>query len=243
MQIEAELARIFAPTGALRAVINVGNAVLAKAQGEGHDPSGVSVDLARAWADRLRVPLRLQVVKTAALSVSAVAQGDADIGFFAIDPARAQEIEFTSPYVVIEGNYLVRDNSPITDMAQVDREGSRVVVGRGTAYDLFLSRELKAAQIVRTASSQEVIDTFLSMGAEVAAGVRQQLEADARRQPGLRILPQRFMQIRQAMAAPRHFGPQAHAALAAFIDEMKNSGFVATSLARHGIDPALAATD
>ena len=115
------------------------------------------------------------------------------------------------------------------------------MVGQGSAYDLFLSREIKAAHILRAPSSPAVVDYFLEQGAEVAAGVKQQLEADAQRLGGLRLLPGRFMVIRQAMGCPRGRGEAAAAVLAAYVEEMKSSGFVAQALARHGIQGAAVA--
>jgi polar amino acid transport system substrate-binding protein len=226
------------PTGALRASINLGNPILA-----GTDPAtgaarGVSVDLATAFAERLGVPLQRVVFETAGQSVEAVANDKADIGFFAVDPVRGAGIGFTAPYVLIEGCYLVRDGSPLKDNAEVDRPGTRVVVGAGSAYDLHLSRELKHAQIVRAPSSPAVVDTFVQQDADVAAGVKQQLEADAKRVPGHRLLPGHFMVIRQAMGLPKGRGEAARAYLAAFVEEMKASGFVARALARHGIEGA-----
>jgi polar amino acid transport system substrate-binding protein len=227
----------FAPGGKLRAAINLGNPILAHAAGDG-GAGGVSVDLAREFARRLGVDLELVVVDTAGKSVDAVATERADIGFFAIDPARGADIAFTAPYVLIEGSYLVKDDSPIRANENVDRAAHRVVVGKGSAYDLFLTRELRQAQIVRAPSSPAVVPTFLEQGADVAAGVRQQLEADARARPGLRLLDGRFMVIRQAMGVPKSRGGHAAAALAAFVEEMKASGFVADALKRHGIEGA-----
>jgi polar amino acid transport system substrate-binding protein len=227
----------FTPTGKLRAAINLGNPILAHAAGEG-GAGGVSVDLAREFARRLGVDLELVVVDTAGKSVDAVATERADIGFFAIDPARGADIAFTGPYVLIEGSYLVRAESPIRTNEDVDQAAHRVVVGKGSAYDLFLTRELRQAQIVRAPSSPAVVPTFLGQGADVAAGVRQQLEADARERPGLRLLDGRFMVIRQAMGVPKSRGDAAAALLAAFVEEMKASGFVADALQRHGIEGA-----
>jgi polar amino acid transport system substrate-binding protein len=224
----------FTPTGRLRAAINTGNAVLARRDGDG--ARGVSVDLATEFAQRLGVPLDLVVVDTAAKSVDAIANGQADIGFFAIDPRRGEQIAFTPPYVVIEGAYLVKDASPLRANEEVDRAGTRVVVGNGSAYDLFLTRELKHATIVRAPSAPAVVEQFLREGADVAAGVRQQLEIDMRRHGGLRLLPGRFMQIRQAMGCPKAYGPGAARTLALFVEDMKASGFVAQALARHGVD-------
>jgi polar amino acid transport system substrate-binding protein len=170
--------------------------------------------------------------------VEAVASEAADIGFFAIDPARGADIAFTAPYVLIEGSYLVRDDSPIRANDDVDRAGHRVVVGQGSAYDLFLTRTLQQAQIVRAPSSPDVVPAFIAQGADVAAGVRRQLEADARRLPGLRLLDGCFMVIRQAMGLPKRRGPDAAAFLARFVEQAKADGVVAAALARHGIEGA-----
>lgn len=227
-----------APTGTLRASINLGNPILAGTDPASGAPCGVSVDLAQALAARLGVPLELLVFETAARSVEAVTQERADIGFFAVDPVRGASIGFTAPYVLIEGAYLVRDDSPLAANEEVDRAGRRVVVGAGSAYDLFLTRELRAAQIVRAPSSQAVVEMFVAQGLDVAAGVKQQLEADALRHPGHRLLPGHFMVIRQAMGLPKGRGEAARQVLADFVEAMKAGGFVADALARHGIEGA-----
>lgn len=236
-RVPADLIAAFAPTGALRASINLGNPILAHADAAG-GAGGLSVDLARAFAERLGLPLQLVVLKTAGQSVDAVTHEQADIGFFAIDPLRGAGIGFTAPYLLIEGCYLVRDDSPLRANDEVDRAGVRVAVGAGSAYDLYLSRELKAATIVRAPSSPAVVDAFVEQRLDVAAGVRQQLQADARRLPGHRLLPGRFMVIQQAMGLPKSRGEAARAYLAAFVEEMKASGFVAAALTRHGIEGA-----
>jgi polar amino acid transport system substrate-binding protein len=232
-----DVVRAFTPTGRLRASINLCNPVLAGRDAAG-GAKGASVDLARRFAERLGVEIELVVFDTAGASVDAVTREQADIGFFAIDPKRGEGIHFTPPYVLIEGCYLVRQDSPLQANEEVDRPGTRVVVGQGSAYDLYLSRELKAAQVVHAPSSQAVLQHFLDSGAEVAAGVRQQLEKDAAPIPGLRLLPGRFMVIRQAMGCARSRGEAAAAELARFVEEMKASGFVAEALARHGIQGA-----
>jgi len=229
-----------APTGKLRAVINVGNPVLASAGAAGGQPHGVSVDLARELARRLGVPLRMKVVTTAAMSVDAVKSGDIDIAFIAIDPVRAADMDFTAAYVLIEGGYMVPQGSPIHSNAEVDRKDLRVGVGAGSAYDLFLTRERKQAQIVRGPTSQAVLDMILAQRVDVAAGVKQQLEADARSAPGLRLLDGRFMVIQQAMATPKG-RPAGARYLAEFVEDVKASGFVASALQRHGIDGAAVA--
>jgi polar amino acid transport system substrate-binding protein len=238
MTADSDLVRAFAPTGALRASINLGNPILAAQDAATGRPKGVSVDLAAAFAARLGVPLQLVVFDTAGKSVDAVTAEQADIGFFAVDPKRGEGIHFTPPYVLIEGCYLVREASPLHTNEEVDRAGHRVVVGRGSAYDLHLSRELRRAQLVHAPSSPAVVDHFVQVGADVAAGVKQQLQVDAARIGGLRLLPGRFMVIRQAMGCPRSRGEAAAAALAAFVEAMKACGFVADALARHGIEGA-----
>jgi len=238
MKIASEVVAAFTPTGNLRASINLGNPILANTDPATGAPCGVSVDLAHEFAKRLGVGIELVVFGTAAKSVQAVTDEQADIGFFAIDPLRGAGIAFTAPYVLIEGCYLVRDDSPLRANDEVDRPGRTVVVGKGSAYDLHLSRELKQATIVRSPTSPTVVDTFVEQRADVGAGVKQQLEGDARRIGGLRLLPGRFMVIQQAMGTQKGRGPAAAACLAAFVEEMKASGFVAAALARHGIQGA-----
>lgn len=235
------LAQLFAPGGRLRASINVGNPILARWDPASGEARGVSVDLARELGRQLALPVDLVVFETAAKSVDAVASGQADIGFFAIDPKRGEAISFTAPYVLIEGAYLVRDASPLRHNDEVDDAAHRVVAGKGSAYDLYLTRELKRATILRAPSSPAVVDFFLEQGAEVAAGVKQQLEADAARLGGLRLLPGRFMVIRQAMGCPKSRGVAAARALHRFVEEMKADGFVAQALERHRIPGAAVA--
>lgn len=238
MNVASDIVKTFAPSGSLRASINLGNPILARKDSVTGEIRGVSVDLANAFAQRLGVPLELVVFDTASKSVEAVKTEQADIGFFAIDPLRSEGIRFTGPYVLIEGAYLVRDDSLLQRNEEVDRSGTRVVVGKGSAYDLYLTRELKAASIERAPSSPDVVPVFLAEGADVAAGVKQQLESDAQRIGGLRLLPGRFMVIQQAMGTPASRGDAAAKALAEFVEECKANDFVANALVRHGIQGA-----
>jgi len=229
-----------APTGTLRAAINFGNPMLASRDASTGEARGVSVDLARELARRLGTPVELVPYNAAGKVVEAVKSGTWDVAFVAIDPLRGNEISYSAPYVVLEGAYLVRENSPIRSNAEVDRPGVRVGVGAGSAYDLFLTRELKQAKLVRATTSAAVTELVLAQGLEVAAGVKQQLQADAKRFPGMRLLEGRFMAIDQAMGTPK--GREAGAGyLGAFIEEMKASGFVAAALARHRIEGAAVA--
>lgn len=225
-----------APTGKLRAAINLGNPILASRGADGQ-LQGVSVDLAREAARRLQLPLELVPFNSAGNVVGAVKSGSVDMAFVAIDPVRGADMDYTAPYVIIEGSYLVRDASPLRRNDDVDRAGTRVVVGRGSAYDLFLTRELKAATLVRAPTSPAVTDMFLQQNLDVAAGVKQQLEMDARRVGGVRLLPGHFMVIEQAMGVPKG-RTAAQAWLSRFVEDMKSSGFVADALRRHGIEGA-----
>lgn len=222
--------RDLAPTGTLRAAINYGNPVLAQKTASG-EPGGVSVELARELAKRLGVPLELVAFDAAGKVTEAVKAGAWDIAFLAVDPVRAAEITFTQPYVVIEGTYMVANDSPLRTVEDADREGVRVSVGQGSAYDLFLTRALKRATLVRAPTSAAAIELFARGGLDAAAGVRQPLVTFAAANPGFRVIEGRFMVIEQAMATPRgHEG--AHAYLRSFVDEMKASGMVAGALQR-----------
>jgi polar amino acid transport system substrate-binding protein len=237
MTVSAEILSAFAPNGRLRASINLGNPILAN-RGAGGEPTGVSIDLARGLAARLGVDVNLVVFDAAGKSVAAVTAEEADVGFFAVDPLRGEGILFTAPYVLIEGAYAVADGSPLQANEDVDRAGHRVVVGKGSAYDLYLTREIQYAELVRAPTSPAVMDTFVAGGYEVAAGVRQQLEADVTRHPGYRLLPGRFMVIQQAMGLPKSRGEDAVDFLRRYVEDMKASGFVAEALERHGIQGA-----
>ena len=238
MKADPSLVQQFAPTGVLRASLNMGNPVLAHSRTATEKPAGVSIDLARALARELGVVASFLEFDTAAKSVEALAAGLADIGFMAIDPQRAGSIQFTAAYVQIEGAYLVPQDSPITSNDQVDRPGVRIVVGAGSAYELSLSRTLKHATVVKVPTSEAVVASMLQDRQPVAAGVRQQLQSDAKRIAGVRVLDGRFMVINQAMAMPKDRSIAAHAYLADFVERMKRDGFVGEALSRHGIEGA-----
>lgn len=228
---------LLAPSGTLRVAINLGNQILANLDAKG-EPTGVSVDLAREFARRRGLDITLHPVNAAEKSVLAVTSGSADLGFFAVDPARGESVAFTDPYLLIEGWYLVREHSPFTDNASVDKPGVRIAVGKGSAYDLFLSRHIAQATLDRTPTTPEVLDYVVRSGLEVAAGIRQQLEADMKRHPGMRLLPERFMVIRQAMGVPAGRGEAATQILNDFLQDVRTNGFLAGLLAKHGIDGA-----
>jgi len=226
-------------SGKLRAAINFGNPILAS-RGAGGEARGLSVDLAREAARRLGLDVELVTFESAGTVVDAVKAARVDLAFVAIDPVRSADMDYTAPYVIIEGAYLVRNDSPLRANDEVDRPGTRIAVGRGSAYDLYLTRALKSATLVHAPTSPAVTDLFLAQSLDVAAGVKQQLEADARRVGGVRLLPGRFMVIEQAMGVPKG-RLAAQAWLSAFIEDMKASGFVADALRRHGVEGAVVA--
>lgn len=228
-----EVVKDLAPTGRLRAAINFGNPVLAQRDPSTGAPRGVSVDLARELGRRLNVPVELVTFDAAGKVFDALGTNAWDVAFLAIEPARAAQIAFTAPYVLIEGTYLVPASSPLRAIEDVDRDGVRIAVGNKSAYDLYLSRTLKRARIVRAPTSPAAIELFMTDRLDAAAGVRQPLVEFARSHPNLRVMDGRFMAIEQAMGTPK--GREAGARyLREFVEEMKASGFVAAGLARSG---------
>ena len=227
-----QLRETLVSTGKLRAAINYGNPVLAQ-RGAGGQPQGVSVALATELAKRLGVELEVVPFEAAGKVVDAAGEGVWDIGFLAIDPKREEEVSFTAPYVMIEGTYLVREDGPYTELAHLDAPGVRIAVGKGAAYDLYLTRALQYAELVRGPTSASAVELFLEQNLEAAAGVRQPLEEAARQHPGLKVLPGHFTAIRQAMVVPAAKAaalPQ----LRAYVEAMKASGFVAEALRESG---------
>ena len=234
--LTADIAKDLAPHGALRASINLGNPVLA--QGTAAEPSGITVDLAREIGARLDVPVELLCFDAARKSYEAMAEGRADLCFLAIEPAREAEVAFTAPYVVIEGVFVVPDDSGLTALADVDREHVRIGVNEGSAYDLFLSRTLRRASVVR---GQDGIGVFREQGLEAGAGISQVIGDYVARNPGFRMITERFMQIRQAVGTARTRAPGTVRFLAAAVEDLKASGFIRDALRRSGQDSALAA--
>jgi polar amino acid transport system substrate-binding protein len=231
--VPADAASSLAPSGRLRVAINYGNAVLAQRNADTGKLSGVSVDIAEELGRRVALPLVL-VPFDAAGKVSAAAAKDLwDVAFLARDPERAHDIDFTAPYVVINGTYAVRRDSPLNTPEQVDRDGVRIAVSGQSIYDLFLTRALKHAKIVRAASPPEAAALFQSERLEVCAGVQAAMQQLLATDPNLRMIPEPFMQINQAMGTPA--GRTAGAAyLKAFVESIKADGFVKQALARNG---------
>jgi polar amino acid transport system substrate-binding protein len=226
-----------APTGVLRVGVNLGNPVIAQADPAGGDPRGVGPGLGRELARRAGVPVRFVTYPTAGRMADAAKENVWDVAFLASDPARAADIAFSAAYVLIEGTYLVAKTSPLRTVAAVDHEGIRVAVGLKTAYDLFLTRNLKHATLVRAPTSQDAIELFLKEHLDAAAGVRQPLATAALRHPDLRVMDESFMVIGQAAGVPR--GRDAAARYVAdFIEEAKRSGLVEKLLRESGAGEA-----
>jgi polar amino acid transport system substrate-binding protein len=230
--VPAALVKDLAPTGKLRAAINLGNMVLAQKDPATGELRGVTVDLARELARRLELSVEFVPFDAAGKVFEALKAGAWDVAFLAIEPVRAAEIAFTAPYVIIEGVYLVPKDSPLRTVAEVDGDGVRIAVNKGSAYDLYLTRTLNHAKLVRGESG---VDLFVRDKLEAAAGVKQPLVEYAKTNPAVRIMDGRFMEIRQAMGTPkvRYEGRDAAPRyLHAFVEEMKATGFVAKALQR-----------
>jgi polar amino acid transport system substrate-binding protein len=232
----SDIAADLAPTGPLRASINLGNPVLA--QGTADAPTGVTVDIAHVVAERLGRPLELACFGAARESFEAMTSGRADLCFLAVEPARAAEVAFTPPYVLIEGVFAVPAGSPLRTVADVDRPGVRIGVNLGSAYDLFLTRTLRQATLVRAAGG---VAAFREQGLEATAGIRQPLSAYAAAHPDVRLIDERFMQIEQAVGTTRSRRPETVAFLRDLVEELKADGTVAASLHRAGQSPDLVA--
>lgn len=217
-----------APHGKLRAAINFGNTVLAHRGATLEKSGGVSVEISRELARRLNVPLEIVPFEGAGAVVALAKDDKWDVAFMAVDPLRAADVGFTAPYVLIEGGYLVRTNSSLKSIDEVDRPGIRMAVGDKSAYDLYLSRTLQHAEIVRAPTSADAIALFLRDGFDVAAGVKASLTDFAATNAGVRVLDGRFMVIEQAMVTVH--GADAVRTISALIEELKQSGFIKREL-------------
>jgi polar amino acid transport system substrate-binding protein len=218
-----------APTGVLRASINLGNPILA--QGTVAAPSGVTVDIARELGARLDVPVELVPFEAARDAFEAMPKGLADVCFLAIEPVREAAVAFTAPYVVIEGVFAVPKDSELTKAADVDRPGVRIGVAGGSAYDLYLSRTLQHAGLVR---GGDAVVEFRSHELEVVAGIRQPMAAYVADHPDVRLIEDRFMEIRQAVGTTRSRQPDSLRFLRDVVEELKATGFIADALRRAG---------
>ncbi len=223
-----------APTGTLRVGINYGNPILAQRDAGSGELRGIAVDLGRELGKRVGAPVELVGFESAGKMFDAVKAGAWDMAFLAVDPGRAGDISFTAPYIEIEGTYLVPAGSSVREVADVDRKGVRVGVSAKSAYDLFLSRSLQHAELVRGPTNNAGFELLLAGKVDVVAGIRQHLVANAQRLPGSRVLEGRFMAIQQALGTPKGRDVAAKY-LREFIEDVKASGLVAQAIERSGI--------
>ena len=238
-QVSPDILKEFAPTGTLRAAINQGNTVLAQ-KGPNGEVLGITVDLARELARRLGLPIELITFDAAGKVFEALKRGIWDIAFLAVEPVRAAEIDFTAPYVLIEGTYMVPKDSSLRKIEDVDRAGIRIAVATGSAYDLYLTRTIKHATLLRAPTGPAALDMFVRDKLEAAGGVKQPLVEFAAAHPSLQVMDGRFMAIQQAMGMPKGRS-KAHAYLRSFVEEMKASGFCADALKRSNQPDAVVA--
>lgn len=223
-----------APTGTLRVGINYGNPVLATKDPNSGQLSGLAVDLARELGRRTDLPLELVGFESAGKMVEGLQAGAWDVAFLAVDPGREQEISFTAPYIEIEGTFLVPPESALRAIADVDHENVRVGVSSKSAYDLFLSRNLKHAELVRESSPEAAFELIVAGKVDALGGVRQHLVAHMKKFPGSRVLEGRFMAIQQALGIPKSRAAGLNY-LREFIEDVKASGFVARALEKAGV--------
>jgi polar amino acid transport system substrate-binding protein len=223
-----------APADKLRVGINYGNPVLATKDPGSGELRGVAVDLARELGKRIGVPVELVAFASAGQMVDGLKADLWDVAFLAIDIGRADEITFTAPYIEIEGTYLVPAGSPLRAIADVDRAGVRIGVSANSAYDLFLSRSLQHAELVRALSPNAAFELLVSGRVDIVAGVRQPLVDHAAKLPGSRVFPDRFMAIQQALGIPKGHDEGA-TYLREFIEDVKASGLVARAIEKAGV--------
>lgn len=234
LMITPSLRAALAPTGKLRVGINYGNPVLATKHPGSGELRGVAVDLARELGKRIDVPVELVGFESAGQMVEGLKAGTWDAAFLAVDPGRAGEIAFTAPYIEIEGTYLVPGGSPLHTILDVDRAGVRIGVSANSAYDLFLSRSLQYAELVRAPDPYAAFELLGAGKVDVVAGVRQSLMANAEKLPGSRVFADRFMAIQQALGIPK--GREEGAKyLRQFIEDVKASGVVARAIEKAGV--------
>ena len=223
-----------APSGKLRVGINFGNVLLTGKDPKTGEPRGVAVDLARELGRRLGVPVEIVPFDSAGVMADAVKAGKWDVAFLGAEPQRANEIAFTAAYAEIETTYLVPAGSPLRAIADVDRPGVRIAVASKSAYDLYLSSNLKHAQLVRVQGVNAAREAFLSQKLDALAGLRPLLLTDAEKLPGSRVLEGRFSTVQQAIGTPKAREAAAKY-LRDFAEDVKASGFVARSIEKHGV--------
>ncbi len=229
-EIKAELA----PTGVLRAGINMSNFLLVTGKSANGDPDGVSPDMAREIASRLGVPVKYVPFKSPGELADAAGKGVWDVGLIGAEPQRAEQIAFTAAYCEIEATYLVQPGSPLKTIADVDAKGVRIAVTGRSAYGLWLDRNIKNAELVRTDTGPAAIEKFAREKLEALAGLRPGLLEEVGKLPGTRILDGKFTSVQQAIGTPKKNTAGA-AFLRSFVEEAKKSGLVVRFIERHKV--------
>jgi polar amino acid transport system substrate-binding protein len=223
-----------APTGKLRAAINFANNLLTAKDPATGAASGIALDLVRELGRRLGVPVEIVGYDSPGALADAVKSGVWDVGLIGAEPQRAQDITFTPAYLEIEATYLVPPGSPLRTIADVDREGVRIALLARSAYDLYLSRNLQHAELVREKSFDATFQRFVADKLDAIAGLRAQLEGDAERLPGSRLLDGRFTAVQQAIGTPKDRTAGAHY-LREFVADLKATGLMARTIEQNGI--------
>ena len=231
--------KVLGKDGQLRVAINYGNSVLAQKNPNTGAPGGVSVDLAEELGTCLNRGITFITFEAARSVVEAIKTDQCDIAFLAIDPLRGEHISYTEPYVKIHGGYLTKASAPYTTVDDVDHLGIRIAVGKNAAYDLYLSRTLTKAELIRASTTSGAVELFLSENLELAAGIKTALLAYAENRPELKVLEGAFMEIKQAIGVPRSSNA-AIPFLNQFVAEMLTSGFIRDRLEASGQDPNVA---
>lgn len=227
-----------APTGVLRAAINLGNFLLVTGKAPNGDPAGVSPDMAAEIARRIGVEVKYVPMATPGEISDTAGQDVWDIGNIGAEPKRAEVMDFTAAYAEIQSTYLVPAGSPIQRIEDVDKPGVRIAVSARSAYDLWLERNIKNAELVRAEGLDASYDLFVKGGLDVLAGLRPRLADDVKRLPGARVLDGQFSAVQQAVGCGKG-RPEAAAFLKDFVEEAKASGFVADLIAKHGVEGRL----
>ena len=223
-----------APTGTLRAAINLANFLLVTGKKPNGDPDGVAPDLAAAIAHDLGVDIKYVPFATPGELADAVSDGAWDIGLIGAEPARAEHIDFTAAYAEIEATYLVLADSPLKQLEDVDQPGIRIAVSARSAYDLYLTRHLKHAELVRAEGLDASYELFVQEGLDALAGLKPRLLFDVETLGQARLLEGRFTAVQQAVGAPADRKDGA-AYLRSFIETAKASGLVAQLISHHRV--------
>lgn len=234
MQISPAARSELAPGGKLRVGLNYGNFLLVLKDGPGGEPRGIAPDLGRELGRRLGVPVEFVKYEQAGKLADAVKDGKCDVGFLGAEPQRANEIAFTAAYLEIPVTFLVPADSPLRTLADVDRQGVRIAVADRSAYDLFLTRTIKNAQLVRAQGIDGSYQLFVDQKLDALAGLKPRLVNDAEKVPGSRILEGQITGVQQAIGTPKARAAAAQF-LGSFVDELKKSGLVSQTIARHGV--------